>query len=102
MAMRKWCLGVAMVSGFTLGVAAPAFGLDPHSQANPTGQPMKTCQDFSTFPGLTGPQYPGRTSSSQGSVFNETGPGTGNVHYSLAGAPSQYDVACFQQVSNHP
>ena len=97
-AMKKWCLVVAMVGGFTLGMTAPAFGANPPG----TGRPGQTCQDFSPNPGTTGPQYPGHTSSSPGSVFNETGPGTGGFQYDLVGAPSQYDVACFQQVSNHP
>jgi hypothetical protein len=97
--MKKWFLVVAMVGGFTLGVAAPAFGAP-----NPMGQgrPGQTCQDFSTTDGgNTGPQYPGHASTSPGSVFNEGNPvqGTGGVQYNLVGAPSQYDVACFQQIS---
>ena len=97
--MKKWCLVVAIVGGFTLGVTAPAFGANPPG----TGQPGQTCQNFSPPPGNTGPQYPGNASSSPGSVFNEAGPGTGGFQYNLVGAPSQYDVACFQQVSNpHP
>ena len=107
--MRKLCLTFVVVSGFMFGVAAPAFGADPHSPANPTGpatgKPSQTCQNFSTTNGgTTGPQYPGKASTSTGSVFNEpfgTNPGgTGGVQYNLVGAPSQYDVACFQHVSN--
>jgi hypothetical protein len=97
--MKKLCLVVAMVGGFTRGVAAPAFGANPPG----TGRPSQTCQNFSTTDdGNTGPQYPGHASTAQGSVFNEVLPGKGGVQYTLVGAPSQYDVACFQQVSNHP
>ena len=104
--MRKLFLAVAVVGGFTLGVAAPAFAADPHSPTNPTGQPSQTCQGFSTTNGgTTGPQYPGKASTSPGSVFNEpfgNNPGgTGGVQYNAVGAPSQYDVACFQHFTNH-
>jgi hypothetical protein len=96
---RLLVMSAATLSLAVLGLAPPAFGA-----ANPsgTGRPNQTCQNFSPGAGTTGPQYPGHASSSPGSVFNETGPGTGGFHYNLVGAPSQYDVACFQQVSNHP
>jgi hypothetical protein len=61
-----------------------------------TGQPNQTCQNF-------GPTVrPGNAGSSPGSVFNEPGQnsplgGIGGAAYNAAGAPSQYDVACFQQ-----
>jgi hypothetical protein len=72
--------------------------------ANPsgTGQPNQTCQNFvvSGFVLAT----PGNSANSPGSVFNEPGfgnggtssGGTGGNAYNAAGAPSQYDVACFQ------
>ena len=107
--MRKLFLTLAVVGGFTLGVAAPAFAADPHSPANPTGpatgQPLQTCQSFSGGDGTTGPQYPGHASTSPGSVFNEpsltSSGGTGGNQYNAVGAPSQYDVACFQHFANH-
>jgi hypothetical protein len=110
--MRKLFLTFALVGGFMLGVAAPAFAADPHFPANPdpnaptTGQPSQTCQNFSTTNGgTTGPQYPGHASTANGSVFNEafgSNPGgTGGIQYNAVGAPSQYDVACFQHVANH-
>jgi hypothetical protein len=94
---RLLVMSAATLSLAVLGLAAPAFGA-----ANPsgTGRPNQTCQNFSPNGGLTGPQYPGHTSSSPGSNFNETLPGNGNVHYTLAGAPAQYDVACFQHISH--
>jgi hypothetical protein len=63
-----------------------------------TGMPNQTCQDF----GAT--VRPGNSASSPGSVFNEPmqnspSGGTGGAAYNAAGAPSQYDVACFQQFS---
>ncbi|MFI8454942.1 hypothetical protein [Kitasatospora sp. NPDC085464] len=79
-----------------LGGASVAF-------ANPTpnqpGPPNQTCQDFLAVGGHT----PGHTSSSPGSPFDEPGFGSqpnggkGGQAYSNAGAPSQYDVACYQQ-----
>jgi hypothetical protein len=97
--MKRFIIVAAMAASL-LGIGAvPAFGAPSPSG---TGQPSQTCQNFSPSPGTTGPQYPGHASSAPGSVFNETGPGTGGFHYNLVGAPSQYDVACFQHVSNHP
>ena len=101
--MKKWCLVAFMVGGFTLGVTAPAFGAANPSPTG-TGRPSQTCQNFSPGQGLTGPQYPGHANSSPGSVFNEGAsgtPGTGGVQYNAVGAPSQYDVACFQHITNH-
>jgi hypothetical protein len=95
-AMKRWFLVVAMVGGFTLAMTAPAFGANPPG----TGQPNQTCQNFSPSPGTSGPQYPGHASTAPGSVFNEALPGQGGFQYNLVGAPSQYDVACFQHVSN--
>jgi len=99
--MKKLFLAVVVVGGFTLGLAGPAFANNPHSPANPTGpatgQPSQTCQTLTTPPSNTGPQYPGNTSASPGSPFNEALPGNGGTHYS---GNSQYDVACFQQISH--
>jgi hypothetical protein len=96
-------LGVAVMGLSVFGLAAPAFA-NPNPSG--TGQPMQSCQSFSAFPGVTGPQYPGHTISSPGSVFNEPNPltgapgGQGGQSYNNArqgaGAPAQYDVACFQ------
>ncbi|MFD8482182.1 hypothetical protein ACFYS8_28740 [Kitasatospora sp. NPDC004615] len=83
-----------------LGGAATAM-----AAANPsgTGPPNQSCQSFET-PG-TGAGAPGHSGTSPGSVFNEPGfgstnGGTGGAAYNNAGAPSQYDVACFQ-VAQH-
>jgi hypothetical protein len=46
------------------------------------------CEDFSGF-------TPGNSAASPGAAFNPDG--TGHYAYEAAGAPSQYDVACFQQ-----
>lgn len=87
---------------FTPGVASAA--------ANPsgTGPPNQTCQNFAV-PGSFALPTPGNSANSPGSVFNEQGfgnggtssGGTGGNAYNAAGAPSQYDVACFQH-SQHP
>jgi hypothetical protein len=73
---------------------AVAFGADPHAPGQ-TGQPNQSCQSFSAS------TRPGNSGSSPGAPFNEPGinstnGGTGGNAYNNAGAPSQYDVACFQ------
>lgn len=86
----------ALALGFAPG--AVAFGA-----ANPsgTGMPNQDCVDIEESGGTA----PGHASSSPGSAFNEEGldseeGGIGGQHYEAAGAPSQYDVACYQ-VSQH-
>jgi hypothetical protein len=68
-----------------------------------TGQPNQTCQG-PTGISPTNAFAPGHSSSSPGSVFNEPiinspNGGKGGQQYNAVGAPSQYDVACFQQSS---
>ena len=82
--------------GSTAALAAP----------NPsgTGRPNQTCQGPAPAISPTNAFAPGNASSSPGSVFNEPGinslsGGKGGQQYNLVGAPSQYDVACFQQAS---
>jgi hypothetical protein len=74
----------SMGSFYMAGIALAA--------ANPsgTGRPNQECEEILNQGGRT----PGRASSSPGSPFNPSG--TGGQHYEAAGAPSQYDVACFQ------
>jgi hypothetical protein len=73
-----------------------AFAANPHNTGGtgPTGIPNKTCGSSNA----TG--SPGHAALSPGSVFNEpsatSSGGTGGAAYNAAGAPSQYDVACFQ------
>jgi hypothetical protein len=74
------------------------------ASANPsgTGPPNQSCQ---AFEGPGGTNAPGHSGTAQGSVFNEptfgsANGGTGGNAYNAAGAPSQYDVACFQ-VNQH-
>lgn len=75
----------------------------PNPSPTGTGQPNQTCQIIEAQPGG---MAPGNASSSPGSVFNEPilnsqFGGTGGQHYNLAGAPSQYDVACYQVSQSH-
>src|SRR5574340_653927 len=79
-----------------------AMGLASTASANPnpsgTGPPNQMCQSFSA--------RPGHSASSPGSPFNEPGinspsGGKGGTAYNNAGAPAQYDVACYQQASVH-
>lgn len=69
-----------------------------------TGPPNQSCQ---AFEGPGGTNAPGHSGTSPGSVFNEPGfgstnGGTGGNAYNAAGAPSQYDVACYQVNQQHP
>lgn len=91
--MRKLLVVVSVVGTFALLGSAEAFAANPPG----TGQPNQTCQLISP----TNADAPGHASSSPGSVFNEPGinstnGGKGGQQYNLVGAPSQYDVACFQ------
>lgn len=80
-------------------VASIASGGVALAAPNPsgTGLPNQTCQTIEAQGGTV----PGNSSSSPGSVFNEPilnspAGGMGGQAYNNAGAPSQYDVACFQ------
>ena len=92
------CLVSIVIAG---SAAAPAYA----GTGNPsgTGPPNQTCQNTANSSNqLT---TPGKSGSSPGSVFNEGSPftpgpqGTGGAAYNAAGAPSQYDVACFKNNS---
>ena len=67
-----------------------------------TGQPDQSCQDING--GATGPFYPGNTSNSPGSAFNETNGHAGTMYAGSqpqnsrnSASVSQYDVACANQ-----
>jgi hypothetical protein len=103
--MLRRIMTVVLLTGLLgLGSAATAM-----AAANPsptgTGPPNQSCQAFETVG--TGAGAPGNSGTSPGSVFNEPGfgsqnGGTGGNAYNAAGAPSQYDVACFQVNQPHP
>jgi hypothetical protein len=93
---------VILAGVFCFGGAATAMAA---SNPSGTGPPNQSCQSFET-PG-TGVGAPGNSGTSPGSVFNEPGfgsanGGTGGNAYNTAGAPSQYDVACYQVNQLHP
>src|SRR5262249_29865052 len=84
------------------------WGGAPPGAPAPTGSaprpPNQSCQSFE---GPGGTNAPGSSGTSPGSVFNEPGfgsvnGGTGGNAYNSAGAPSQYDVACFQVNQPNP
>ena len=91
-----------------VGLAVAALPVSSiHAASNPsgTGPPNQTCQVInataSNPSGATGPFYPGSAQNAPGSVFAEPGGvfpngGTGGQRYNQVGAPSQYDVACYQ------
>jgi hypothetical protein len=99
--MRRIVAALLLTGALSLGGAATAM-----AAANPsgTGPPNQSCQ---AFEGPGGTKAPGHSGTSPGSVFNEPGfgsftGGTGGSAYNNAGAPSQYDVACFQVNQPHP
>jgi hypothetical protein len=95
-------IGVLVTSVAFATVGAPTA----IAAGNPsgTGPPNQSCQ---AFEGPGGTNAPGQSGTSPGSVFNEPGfgsqnGGTGGNAYNNAGAPSQYDVACYQVNQPHP
>src|SRR5216684_9051395 len=94
-----------ILTGFLcFGSAATAMAASNPSPTG-TGPPNQSCQ---AFEGPGGTNAPGNSGTSPGSVFNEPGfgstsGGTGGNAYNNArqgaGAPSQYDVACFNNQS---
>lgn len=99
--MRKLLLAFALAA-----LALPTSSAFAASNPNGTGQPSQTCQLINASPGnpsgATGPFYPGNAANAPGSVFAEPGGtfangGVGGQRYNAVGAPSQYDVACYQQ-----
>ena len=91
---------------FLTGLLSAGGAATAMAAANPsgTGPPNQSCQSFE---GPGGTNAPGNSGTSPGSVFNEPGfgsvnGGTGGNAYNNAGAPSQYDVACFQVNQPHP
>lgn len=86
---------VVLIASGAFAAAAPA-AIAGSGNPSGTGPPNQTCQLLETSNALpsTG------AGNSPGSVFNEpvngsTG-GTGGTTYNNVGAPSQYDVACYQ------
>jgi hypothetical protein len=101
-----------LVSLVAVGACLVIFSPRVASAANPpgTGRPNQTCQNFVVSgsvlatPGQHSTTVVQGAANSPGSVFNEPAPfgtggagGTGGIQYNAVGAPSQYDVACFQQ-----
>ena len=101
--MRKATTLVLACTTFAF-VASPALAAAPAGSGNPsgTGPPEQTCQELES--GNILPSTGAGTSP--GSVFNEKGVegsagGTGGNTYGEVGAPSQYDVACYQTSTTH-
>ena len=84
-----------------LATAAAPAAMAGSGNPSGTGPPNQTCQNLES--GNVLPSTGAGTSP--GSVFNEpsgTSPGgTGGAAYNNAGAPSQYDVACYQTSIHH-
>ena len=97
--MRRLVIALGLVA-----LALPVGAVYAAPNPSGTGQPNQTCQLINpsgSNAGATGPFYPGHAESAQGSVFAEPGGvfpngGTGGQRYNAVGAPSQYDVACYQ------
>ena len=97
--MRRFVIGLGLAL-LALPVGAAYAAPNPSG----TGQPSQTCQLINpsgSNSGATGPFYPGHAENAPGSVFAEAGGvfpngGIGGQRYNAVGAPSQYDVACYQ------
>ena len=85
--MVKRLAPIVVTFALLLGTSGAAFAANPHT-AGTSGPPNMECEDFTGF-------TPGNSMASPGAAFNPDG--TGHNAYDAAGAPSQYDVACFQQ-----
>ena len=104
--MRRMMSTAAVVAVVALAAGASAAGANPSptpGNPNGTGQPNQTCQTIEANGGQTPSDG---ASDSRGSVFNEAGidstnGGVGGNAYNNAGAPSQYDVACYQTTQHH-
>jgi hypothetical protein len=92
---RQFLATTALITLFSLAPAGVALGAGNPSPTG-TGQPNQSCEDIVDQGGTE----PGHASSSPGSAFNENG-GIGGEAYDQAGAPSQYDVACYQVTQPH-
>lgn len=83
---RRLVLSLAGAALALSAASAPVFAGNPSG----TGPPSQSCQDLLTFPG--------NSTLSPGSPFNE--PGLGSVNGGIGGQNynemSQYDVACYQ------
>src|SRR5262245_16317490 len=112
----KHMVASLVIAEFAVGLLSSSTFVSAAPNPSGTGPPNQTCQDFGSFVRPAGAAGPLATGTSPGSVFNEPGAisgpggtggnggtgGTGGAAYNAAGAPSQYDVACFQQSVNHP
>ena len=85
--MVKRLAPLVVTVALLLGTSGAAFAANPHT-AGVSGPPDVACEDFPGF-------MPGNSAASPGAAFNPDG--TGHNAYEATGAPSQYDVACFQQ-----
>jgi hypothetical protein len=93
--MRKLLMTLVVLGVVALSIANIALAVDPHSAANPTGQPSQSCQAEPNAPGG------GNSSNSSGSPFAG---GSSTTNYAGSqpqnsknpNSVSQYDVACFQ------
>jgi hypothetical protein len=107
---------------FLMGAAALAFASAPASAAPPTtsngathsgtpvagGQPSQDCNTLVADPSGTF-TFPGNSTTSPGSAFNEVPGGTAGKNYAgeqtnntiNAATSSQYDVACEKNQSGH-
>ena len=80
-----------------MGIPAVAFGADPHN-INSTGQqPNQSCQSFSPTTRPGNPYLSPGAPFNEGEGVNSPNGGTGGNAYNATGAPSQYDVASFEQ-----
>ena len=103
--MRQLVFAVALACAVAIGGGTAALASPSPNGPGQPGAPGTTCGSANAT------MTPGHAASSNGSPFNPDGnagmhyagnPGTASLaHSNSVHAVSQYDVACFQQTSNH-
>jgi hypothetical protein len=81
--VRSFVMGLFVAASLLLGTQSATFAAKPPADVE--------CEDFA---GHT----PGHSATAKGSAFNPAG--VGHAAYENAGAPSRYDVACFEQAQH--
>ena len=103
--MKRRLIALVLAAGIAVGGGTAALATPSPNGPGQPGAPNTTCGSANAT------MTPGNAASSNGAPFNPNGnagahyagnPGTASLaHANSAHAVSQYDIACFQQTSNH-
>jgi hypothetical protein len=95
--MKRSIILPALVTAFVaLSPAGVALADNPHSPANPTGQPSQTEDPTTSPPGHSSGGF-AKAELVYANPGSQGGTSSGNLH-----VVSQYDVAGFQWAQHHP